>query len=44
MSRVADFARSSAGMEALLARVKELKESFFETVRISDASESAELY
>ena len=44
MSRVADFARSSAGMEALLARVKELKESFFETVRISDASESAELF
>ncbi|MBQ7376122.1 MAG: FAD-binding protein [Clostridia bacterium] len=44
MSRVADFARSSTGMEALLARVKELKESFFETVRISDASESAELF
>ncbi|MBP3315694.1 MAG: FAD-binding protein [Clostridia bacterium] len=44
MSRVADFARSSAGMEALLARVKKLKKSFFETVRISDVSESAELF
>ena len=44
MSRVADFARSSDGMEALLARVKELKESFFETVRTSDVSESAELF
>ena len=44
MSRVADFARSTDGMKALLARAKELQESFFETVRISDASESAELY
>ena len=44
MSRVADFARSTDGMKALLARAKELRSSFFETVRISDASESAELY
>jgi succinate dehydrogenase/fumarate reductase flavoprotein subunit len=44
MSRVADFARSTDGMKALLARAKELQESFFETTRISDASESAELY
>lgn len=44
MSRVADFARSTDGMKALLTRAKELRSSFFETVRISDASESAELY
>jgi hypothetical protein len=31
-------------MKALLARAKELRSSFFETARISDASESAELY
>ena len=44
MSRVADFDRSTAGMEALFARVERLCNSFFETAEIGDVSELAELF
>ncbi|MBE6593625.1 MAG: FAD-binding protein [Ruminococcaceae bacterium] len=44
MSRVADFDRSTDGMKALLARVEEIHENFFELVSISDANELTELF
>lgn len=44
MSRVADFDRSTAGMEALLARVSALCAHFFEEAVIADACEHAALF
>lgn len=44
MSRVADFDRSTEGMKALLAEVSLLCESFFDTVTISDAKETADCF
>ncbi|MBR2020136.1 MAG: FAD-binding protein [Clostridia bacterium] len=44
MSRVADFDRSTAGMEALFTRVERLCNCFFETAEIGDVSELAELF
>ena len=44
MSRVADFDRSVAGMEALLTHVCALCDRFFEEAVIGDSSEIAELY
>ncbi len=44
MSRVADFDRDTAGMQALLAKVDALCETFFDTVEISDVSETAEVF
>ena len=44
MSRVADFDRDTAGMEALLCEVSSLCESFFDMVEISDEGETAEVF
>ena len=44
MSRVADFDRSTEGMEELRSRINTLKENFFEEAQISDVSETAELF
>lgn len=44
MSRVADFDRDTIGMTALLSEVSALCESFFDTVEISDESETAEAF
>ena len=44
MSRVADFDRSTAGMEQLLVRADALYSSFFEQAVISDASRISELF
>ena len=44
MSRVADFDRDTAGMKALLREVTALCDSFFDTVEISDESETAEAF
>ena len=44
MSRVADFDRSTVGMERLFARADELCEGFFEQSVISDASRISELF
>jgi hypothetical protein len=44
MSRVADFDRRTEGMKALLERVESLHESFFDTVIIADATETAEVF
>ena len=44
MSRVADFDRSTAGMERLLVRADALYGSFFEQAVISDASRISELF
>ena len=44
MSRVADFDRDTTGMKALLSEVTALCESFFDTVEISDESETAEAF
>ena len=44
MSRVADFDRSTSGMRALLRRVCELCERFFEVVTIESEGELAELF
>ena len=44
MSRVADFDRDTAGMTALLHEVSALCESFFDTVEITDAGETAEAF
>ena len=44
MSRVADFDRSTDGMKALLDRVDEFCESFFDVAVIDDASQTAELF
>ena len=42
MSCVADFDRSTHGMQALLERVESLCESFFETVLVDDVSQTAD--
>lgn len=44
MSRVADFDRDTTGMKALLSEVTAFCESFFDTVEISDESETAEAF
>jgi succinate dehydrogenase/fumarate reductase flavoprotein subunit len=44
MSRVADFDRDTTGMKALLREVTAFCESFFDTVEISDNSETAEVF
>ena len=44
MSRVADFERSTKGMQALFARVGTLLDGFFETVAIEHPSQTAELF
>ena len=44
MSRVADFDRRTEGMKALLERVESLHESFFDTVTIADATETADAF
>ena len=44
MSRVADFDRSTSGIEALLCRTSKLRESFFDIATISDTSETADLF
>ena len=44
MSRVADFDRRTEGMKALLKRVESLHESFFDTVTIADAAETADAF
>lgn len=44
MSRVADFDRSTEGMSALLAKVEELYEDFFDTVTAEDKAQTAELF
>ena len=44
MSRVADFDRDTTGMKALLSEVTALCDSFFDTVEISDESETAEAF
>ena len=44
MSRVADFDRSSEGMQALFERVSMLCDEFFEVVTIKDRSELSELF
>ena len=44
MSRVADFDRSTEGMRALLRRVEELHEAFFDRAVIADEGEIAELF
>jgi succinate dehydrogenase/fumarate reductase flavoprotein subunit len=44
MSRVADFDRSTAGMEALFARVDGLCDTFFETARIDDPTQTADFF
>jgi hypothetical protein len=44
MSRVADFDRSTAGMEALFARVDRLCDTFFETVEIDDPTQTADFF
>ena len=44
MSRVADFDRSSEGMQALFERVFKLCDEFFEVVTIKDRSELSELF
>ena len=44
MSNNADFDRDTAGMKALLAEVSDLCENFFDTVVISDESETAEVF
>jgi len=44
MSRVADFDRSSAGMQALFARVSKLCDEFFDTVVLENKTQTAELF
>ena len=44
MSRVADFDRNTAGMQALFVRVSDLCEHFSERAVISDPTETAELF
>ncbi len=44
MSRVADFDRRTEGMKALLERVESLYGSFFDTVTLSDATETADAF
>ena len=44
MSRVADFDRDTTGMKALLSEVNTLCKTFFETVEITDESETAEAW
>jgi succinate dehydrogenase/fumarate reductase flavoprotein subunit len=44
MSRVADFDRSSEGMQTLFERVSRLCDNFFNEVTIADRSELAELF
>lgn len=44
MSAVAAFDRSSAGMRALLARVEEVYESFWDTVCIEDETQTAQAW
>ena len=44
MSRVADFDRSTSGMEALKSRLDALRKNFFEEVSISDETELCELF
>ena len=44
MSTVADFDRSTEGMRSLLQKVCHLCDTFFETVRIDDLSQTAELF
>ena len=44
MSAVADFDRSTAGMEALFAEVCTALDEFFNKVTVADASETAELF
>ena len=44
MSRVADFDRSTDGMEKLFAEVSELCEEFFEVAIIKDRTELSELF
>lgn len=44
MSRAADFDRCTEGMKALLDRVDRLYESFFDTVTISDATETVDAF
>ena len=44
MSRVADFDRSTEGMRVLLDKVDKLCDNFFETVKIADKSQTAELF
>ncbi len=44
MSRVADFDRSTKGMQALFARVCALCDQFFDTVVAENAAEHAELF
>jgi len=44
MSRVADFDRSTQGMEALFEKTDRLSSAFFETAVIEDPSEIAQLY
>ena len=44
MSRVADFDRSTAGMETLFDKVTSLCESFFEQVTVESPAQTAELF
>lgn len=44
MSRVADFDRSTGGMQSLFERVSALCERFFEVARVKDASRHAALF
>lgn len=44
MSRVADFDRDTAGMKALLTKVSDLCDAFFDTVEFSDESQMAEVF
>ena len=44
MSRVADFDRSTTGMKALFDKVDRLCKAFFESIRIEDPTQTAELF